>query len=72
MVGHQFSWSGGAKILRHHVSPVVGGRRGSSGEPLGFDDLGDTITLADVFDNGQDDPATLAARKLDGETFMGM
>jgi hypothetical protein len=39
---------------------------------LGFDDLVDTITLADVFDNGQDDPATLAARKLDGETFMGM
>jgi len=38
-------------------------------EPLGFDEAGDTITLADVFDNGHDDPSTEAARNLDWETF---
>jgi hypothetical protein len=40
-------------------------------EPLGFDDQGDTITMADVFDNKQDDPSMLAARNLDWETFYG-
>jgi hypothetical protein len=34
-------------------------------EPLGFDEAGDTITLADVFDNGHDDPSMQAARNLD-------
>ena len=40
-------------------------------EPLGFDEAGDTITLADVFDNGHDDPSMLAARNLDWEVFYG-
>jgi hypothetical protein len=40
-------------------------------EPLGFDDAGDAITLADVFDNGQEDTAMQAARNLDWETFYG-
>jgi len=40
-------------------------------EPLGFDDQGDTLTLADVFDNEQDDPSMLAARHLDWEMFYG-
>jgi FixJ family two-component response regulator len=39
-------------------------------EPLGFDEAGDTITLADVFDNTQDDPSTLAARNMDWEVFL--
>jgi len=38
-------------------------------EPLGFDEAGESITLADVFDNRQDDPSTQAARNLDWETF---
>jgi hypothetical protein len=38
-------------------------------EPLEFDENGDTITLADVFDNKQDDPSMLAARNMDWETF---
>jgi hypothetical protein len=41
-------------------------------EPMGFDDAGDSITLADVFDNGQEDPAMLAARRLDWESFLAM
>ena len=40
-------------------------------EPLGFDEAGESITLADVFDNKQDDPSMLAARNLDWETFYG-
>ena len=40
-------------------------------EPLGIDEAGDSITLADVFDNKQDDPSMLAARNLDWETFIG-
>jgi hypothetical protein len=40
-------------------------------EPLVFLDetTGDPITLADIFDNGQDDPSMLAARSIDWETF---
>src|ERR1017187_105580 len=40
-------------------------------EHLGFDDNGDSITLADLFDNKQDDPSQLAARSMDWETFYG-
>jgi hypothetical protein len=41
-------------------------------EPLGWDDeAGESITLADVFDNRQDDPSMSAARNLDWETFIG-
>jgi len=40
-------------------------------EPLGIDEAGDSITLADVFDNKQDDPSMLAARNVDWETFYG-
>jgi hypothetical protein len=40
-------------------------------EPLGFDEAGESITLADVFDTKQDDPSMLAARNLDWETFYG-
>jgi hypothetical protein len=40
-------------------------------EPLGFDDAGDPITLADVFANDQEDPGTLAARNMDWQTFYG-
>ena len=40
-------------------------------EPLGTDDLGESITLADIFDNKQDDPCMLAARNLDWKTFYG-
>jgi len=39
-------------------------------EPLGFDDNGDNITLADVFDNKQDDPSMSAARTWIGKRFM--
>jgi len=40
-------------------------------EPLGIDEAGDSITLADVFDNKQDDPSMLTARNVDWETFYG-
>ncbi|HUD48275.1 MAG TPA: hypothetical protein VMR33_15690 [Candidatus Baltobacteraceae bacterium] len=40
-------------------------------EPLGFVDAGDPITLADVFDNGQEDPGTIGARNMDWQTFYG-
>jgi len=42
-------------------------------EPLGMDDEATEIpiTLADVFDNGAEDPSMLAARNLDWETFYG-
>ena len=40
-------------------------------EPVGFDDSGDPITLADVFTNDQEDPGTQAARALDWEAFYG-
>jgi hypothetical protein len=40
-------------------------------EPLGYDEAGESITLADVFDNKQDDPSMSAARNLDWETFYG-
>lgn len=39
-------------------------------EPLGFDEAGESITLADLFDNKQDDPSMLAARNLDWEVFI--
>jgi hypothetical protein len=41
-------------------------------EPLGCDDAGDPITLADVLDNGRDDPSMLAARNLDWELFVSV
>jgi len=40
-------------------------------EPLGIDEAGDSITLADVFDNGPDDPSMQTARNMDWETFYG-
>jgi len=42
-------------------------------EPLGMNDegTGESLTLADVFDNNQDDPSMLAARNLDWERFYG-
>jgi hypothetical protein len=40
-------------------------------EPLGFEEAGETITLAEVFTDRRDDPATQAARNLDWETFCG-
>jgi hypothetical protein len=39
-------------------------------EPIGCDDAGDPITLADVFDNGQEDSAMQAARNLDWGSFL--
>jgi hypothetical protein len=38
-------------------------------EPIGCDDGGDPIILADVLENGHEDPGTQAARHLDWETF---
>jgi len=40
-------------------------------EPLGFDEAGDTITLADILENRQGDPSIQATRNLDWETFYG-
>src|ERR1039458_3910881 len=40
-------------------------------EPLGIDEAGESIALADAFDNKQDDPSMLAARNMDWETFYG-
>jgi hypothetical protein len=39
-------------------------------EPVGFDKAGDSVTLADVFANEQEDPSMLAARRLDWEIFL--
>jgi hypothetical protein len=38
-------------------------------EPLAYDEAGESITLADVFDNKQDDPSMSAARNMDWESF---
>jgi hypothetical protein len=39
-------------------------------EPVGFDEAGESVTLADVFANEQEDPSMLAARRLDWEIFL--
>ena len=70
--GRRSTGSSATDVMQPGTQLAGRSRMVSFDEPLGFDEAGDTITLADVFDNGQDDPATLAARKLDGETFMGM
>jgi hypothetical protein len=38
---------------------------------LGFDETGDSMSLANVFDNGHDDPSVQAARNVDWETIYG-
>jgi hypothetical protein len=40
-------------------------------EPVGFDEAGDPITLADIFANDQEDPGTLAGRNVVWQTFYG-
>jgi hypothetical protein len=66
------STSSGATDVMHPGTQLAGRARVVSfDEPLGFDEAGDTVTLADVFDNKQDDPSMLAARHLDWETFYG-
>jgi hypothetical protein len=66
------STGSGATDVMHPGTQLTGRARVVSfDEPLGFDEAGDSITLADVFDNQQDDPSTLAARNLDWETFYG-
>jgi hypothetical protein len=66
------STSSGATDVMHPGTQLAGRARVVSfDEPLGFDEAGDTITLADVFDNKQDDPSMLAARNMDWETFYG-
>jgi hypothetical protein len=60
-----------ATDVMHPGTQLAGRARLTSfDEPLGFDEAGDTITLADVFDNRQDDPSMLAARNLDWERFL--
>jgi hypothetical protein len=56
-----------------HPGTLLSGRSRvvSFDEPLGYDEAGESITLADVFDNKQDDPSMLAARNMDWETFYG-
>jgi len=39
-------------------------------QPVGSEELGEELALADVFSNDQEDPATQAARKLDWELFV--
>jgi hypothetical protein len=56
-----------------HPGTQLGGRSRmvSFDEPLGMDDDGaGALTLADVLDNGQEDPSMLAARRLDWETLL--
>jgi hypothetical protein len=61
-----------ATDVMHPGTQLVGrARMVSFDEPLGFDEAGESITLADVFDNRQDDPSMSAARNLDWETFIG-
>jgi hypothetical protein len=40
-------------------------------EPMGMDEAGETITLADILENRQEDPSMMAARNMDWETFYG-
>jgi hypothetical protein len=66
------STSSGATDVMHPGTQLAGRARVVSfDEPLGYDEAGDSITLADVFENKQDDPSMLAARNLDWETFYG-
>jgi len=39
-------------------------------EPVGGEEFGEELALADVFSNDHEDPATQAARKLDWELFV--
>ena len=61
------STSSGATDVMHPGTQLAGRARVVSfDEPLAYDEAGESITLADVFDNGQqEDPAILAARRLD-------
>ena len=65
--------TGSSKTDAIHPGTQMAGRSRltSFDEPLGFDDeaTGDALTLADVFDNRNDDPSMLAARNLDWELF---
>jgi hypothetical protein len=65
--------TGSSKTDVMHPGTQLAGRTRvvSLDEPLGFDEAADTITLADVFENGKEDPAVQAARNLDWEVFYG-
>ena len=63
--GRRSTGSGATDVLHPGTQLAGRARVVSFDEHLGFDDNGDTITLADVFDNKQDDPSVLAARNLD-------
>jgi hypothetical protein len=66
------STSSGATDVMHPGTQLAGRSQVVSfDEPLEFDEAGESITLADVFDNKQDDPSMVAARNMDWRTFYG-
>jgi hypothetical protein len=69
--GRRSTGSSTADVMHPGTQLAGRTRMVSFDEPLGFDEAGDSITLADVFDNKQDDPSTQAARNLDWDTFIG-
>jgi len=69
--GRRSTGSGVTDVMHPGTQLAGRSRVVSFDEPLGFDEAGDSINLADVFDNKQDDPSQLAGRNLDWETFYG-
>jgi hypothetical protein len=69
--GRRSTGSSTADVMHPGTQLAGRTRMVSFDEPLGFDEAGDSITLADVFDNKQDDPSTQAARNLDWDTLIG-
>jgi DNA-binding NarL/FixJ family response regulator len=65
--------TGSSKTDVMHPGTQLSGRTRltSFDEPVGFDEAGNSITLADVFANDQEDPGTSAARNMDWQTFYG-
>jgi hypothetical protein len=70
--GRRSTGSSGTDVMSPRTQLAGRTRIVSFDEPLGFDEAGDSITLADVLaDDRKDDPSMLAARNLDWETFIG-
>jgi len=68
--GRRSTGSSATDVLHPGTQLAGRARVVSFDEPLGFDEAGDSVTLADVFANEQEDPSMLAARRLDWEIFL--
>jgi len=68
--GRRSTGSSATDVLHPGTQLAGRARVVSFDEPLGFDEAGDLFTLADVFENEQEDPSVLAARRLDWEICL--